>query len=65
MQKKNIKLEEIIKLYDTYNNVGIVAEKLNCCIANVCRRLKKAGVVISRDYTRRRESTREKKNLCR
>lgn len=60
MQKKNIKLEEIIKLYDTYNNVGIVAEKLNCCIANVCRRLKKAGVVISRDYTRRRESTREK-----
>ena len=60
MQKKNIKLEEIIELYNTYNNISVIAEKLGCCAANVCRRLKKAGVIISRDYTKRRESSREK-----
>lgn len=60
MQKKNIKLEEIIKLYNTYNNIGIVAEKLNCCTANVSKRLRKAEISISRDYSKRRESIREK-----
>lgn len=60
MRKKNIKLEEIVELYNTYNNVGIIAEKLNCCIANISRRLKKAGINVSRDYSKRRESSREK-----
>lgn len=60
MQKKNIKLEEIVELYNTYNNIGIIAERLNCCAANISKRLKKAGVSINRDYSKRRESNREK-----
>lgn len=60
MQKKNIKLEEIIELYNNYNNIGIVAEKLNCCTANISKRLRKAGISVSRDYNKRRESSREK-----
>lgn len=60
MQKKNIKLEEIIELYNNYNNIGIVAEKLDCCTANISKRLRKAGISVSRDYNKRRESSREK-----
>lgn len=60
MQRKNIKLEEIVELYNTYNNIGIIAEKLNCCTANISKRLKKAGISINRDYSKRRKSSREK-----
>lgn len=60
MQKKNIKLEEIIELYNTYNNIGIVSEKLNCCTANISKRLRKAGINVNRDYSKRRKSNREK-----
>nr|DAH00694.1 MAG TPA: endonuclease [Crassvirales sp.] len=60
MQRKNIKLEEIVELYNTYNNIGIIAEKLNCCTANISKRLRKAGISINRDYSKRRKSSREK-----
>ena len=60
MQKKNIKLEKIVELYNNYNNIGIVAEKLNCCTANISKRLKKARINVTRDYSKRRESSREK-----
>lgn len=60
MHKKNIKLEEIVNLYNTYKNIGIVAEKLNCCNTNISKRLKKAGISVVRDYSKTRESNKEK-----
>lgn len=56
MQKKNIKLEEIISLYNNYGNASIVAEKLNCCTANVCKRLHKAGISTPSSINRRPSS---------
>lgn len=60
MQRKNIKLEDVINLYNTYKNISIVAEKLNCCAVNVSRRLKKAGITVIRDYSKSRSSNKEK-----
>lgn len=60
MQKKNIKLEDIISLYKIYGNTSIVADKLGCGVANVCNRLNKSGITTTKDSSKRRPSTREK-----
>lgn len=54
MNKKGIDIQQIIELYNQVGNIQIVAEKFNCTNSNISRRLKRAGVDISRDYSKRR-----------
>lgn len=56
--KKGIKLEEIIKLYRQGIPPVQIAERLNCCVTNITRRLKKAGINFIRDYKSRRLPSR-------
>lgn len=52
--KKGIDISEIVSLYQLgYTSVQI-AEKFNCGISNITRRLKKAGVSVIRDYSKGR-----------
>ena len=56
--KKGIKLDEIIELYKQGLPPVQIAEKLGCCTVNITRRLKKAGVNFTRDYSSRRLPSR-------
>ena len=53
-KKLGINIQEIIFLYNEGDTPAIIAEKLGCCSANISRRLKKAGINFSRDYTKTR-----------
>ena len=59
--KKGIKLEKITELYKQGIPPIQIAEKLGCCLSNITRRLKKAGINFVRDYSKRRMPSR----LCR
>lgn len=54
--KKGINLSEIVELYEKGLPPVQIAEQLNCCTANVTRRLKKAGIPFIREYSKTRRS---------
>lgn len=56
MNKKGIKLEKILGLYNQGLNPAQIAETLNCTRTNIGRRLKKAGIIYKRDYSLARYS---------
>lgn len=51
MNKKGIKLEEILNLYNQGVPPVQIAEHFNCCIVNITRRLKKAGILFKKNYS--------------
>lgn len=50
-KKKQIKIKDIISLYESGLPPVQIAEKFNCCTVNITRRLKKAGIEFKRDYS--------------
>lgn len=53
-KKLGIKIEDIVDLYNQGQTPIQIAEKYGCCTANICRRLKKAGIKVTRDYSKAR-----------
>lgn len=54
MNKKGIKIEEILDLYNQGKSPVQIAEYFGCCTVNITRRLKKRGVLFKRDYSKTR-----------
>ena len=52
MKGKNIKIEEIINLYNQGLSATLISENLNCCPTNITRRLKKAGINYKKDQSK-------------
>lgn len=50
--KKGIDINSIISLYKEGKNSAEISEIVGCCIANITRRLKKAGITFKRDYSK-------------
>lgn len=63
--KKGIKIEDIVFLYNSGLSPAQIAEEKNCCVVNITRRLKKYGINFKRDYskTRYRRTNKHKINL--
>ena len=55
-KKLVIKIDEIVTLYNQGNTPAQIAENYGCCISNITRRLKKAGIEFKRDYSKARYS---------
>ena len=58
MKRKNIKIEEIINLYNQGLSATLISENLNCCPTNITRRLKKAGINYKKDQSKVRLPSR-------
>lgn len=56
MKKKGIKLETILELYNQGLNPIRIAEIVGCSHVNIGKRLKKAGVIFKRDYSKSRHN---------
>lgn len=54
MNKKGIKLQVILDLYNQGMSAVQIGEQVNCSHSNVTRRLKKAGIEFKRDYSKGR-----------
>ena len=54
--KKGIKIEKILELYNEGLQPIEIAEQLNCSISNITKRLKKIRIEIIRDYSKHRYS---------
>lgn len=52
--KKGISIDKIISLFNEGKTPAEISETLECCISNVTRRLKKAGLNVTRDYSKTR-----------
>ena len=48
--KLGIKIDDILKMYESGKTPAEIAEYFNCCLPNITRRLKKAGVPFQRNY---------------
>lgn len=55
-KKLGIKIDELIALYNKGNTPAQIAELYGCCVSNITRRLKKAGIVFERNYSKTRYS---------
>lgn len=51
-KKLGIKIDELITLYNQGKTPVQIAEIYKCCISNITRRLKKAGISFKRDYSK-------------
>ena len=49
-KKLGIKIDKLITLYNQGNTPTQIAELYGCCVSNVARRLKKAGIVFKRNF---------------
>lgn len=56
--KRNIRIEDIITMYNEGNTPARIAEFFNCTISNITRRLKKAGILYIRNYNKQRLPSR-------
>lgn len=54
--KKGIKIEDILELYNQGLPPTQIAENLGCCPVNITRRLKKSGILFTRNYSATRYS---------
>lgn len=62
-KKLGIKIAELITLYNQGNTPAQIAELYGCYISNITRRLKKAGIVLKRDYSKTRYSRENRHNI--
>ena len=54
--KKGIRIEKILELYNEGLQPIEIAEQLNCSNSNIIKRLKNIGIEIIKDYSKRRYS---------
>lgn len=62
-KKKNIKLEDILSLYNQGLPPIQIGEQLNCGCTNIVKRLRKAGINFKRDYSKVRYSRKGRHTL--
>lgn len=55
-KKLGIKIEDIISLYESGLLPIQIGEKFGCTTSNITRRLRKSGIIVNRDYSKRRYS---------
>jgi intein-encoded DNA endonuclease-like protein len=53
---KGISIDRIISLFNDGKTPTEISEILGCCVSNITRRLKKAGLVVVRDYSKTRHN---------
>ena len=61
--KKGIVLSEIIELYEQGLTPTQISEKYGCRCSNITTRLKKAGVLVKRDYSKTRKILNNRKHI--